>query len=377
MKPKSMILFLVAAGFGLVAMLGVMQALEAKPDEEPQVNVLIATVKIPPGVPLDESNTTFKTLPASAAPQGAVLNRDQTVGKALLTHAVIDDVITEQKLSADAFSPSSGIPPGMRAETISVDASMSHSGLLRPGDRVDVLCTYRITEFNRQLTKTKLILEYVEVFASDNRRSTADSEGDAVAKHVTLLVTPEDALLLNLTKNRGKLSLTLRSKLDDEVVDVATVTDAILDDSPTSHGEREDEDEPVVVAPPTPVVVAVAPEEPAEPEIPKWRMTIFAGDDVRDFEVIDDDALRAMGLDAAARRDAYAATRRGEKAVEADLDGEDVAGDDAGEADGFDKPEVDADAELAEPEVDSAEGEVDSEGEGGWVDAGLDLLESL
>ncbi|MEM7812902.1 MAG: Flp pilus assembly protein CpaB [Planctomycetota bacterium] len=372
MKPKSMLLFLVAAGFGLVAMLGVMQALEAKPEKEPEVDVLVATVKIPPGVSLDESNTAFRTLPISAVPQGAIRDRELTAGKALFSYAAVDDVITEAKISENAFSPSTAIPAGMRAETIRVDAAMSHSGLLRPGDRVDVVCTYRNTQNNRQVTKTKVILEYVEVFASDNRRSTADSEGDAIAKHVTLLVTPEQAVLVNLTRQRGTLSLTLRSKLDDAVVNVAAVTDDILEDGKTEHAEREPKSEPVRVVNVEPTPDAVP--EPAEPVIPTWHMTIYSGDSVEDVEVVDDDAMRAMGLDADARRRARTATRRSLSPVAAPVStsGDDEENGDAKKTPGFRPAGPDATAPTSEADADA-----DAEGDGDWIDAGLDFLESL
>ena len=55
----------------------------------------------------------------------------------------------------------------MRVVTIAVDATTIHSGMLQPGNRIDLLLTYRERDPTDGLQKETTIplMEYVEVFA--------------------------------------------------------------------------------------------------------------------------------------------------------------------------------------------------------------------
>src|SRR5690606_31224363 len=104
------------------------------------------------------------------------------------------DVITLSKLTEPGGTGNSvKIPKGMRVITIPVDESDSQSNLIGPGDRVDVLVTYQGKGGRGASTKTKTLMEYVEVFAADSR--TADKVDNPSkpgrTSHVSLLVMPE------------------------------------------------------------------------------------------------------------------------------------------------------------------------------------------
>ncbi|QDT37261.1 Flp pilus assembly protein CpaB [Stratiformator vulcanicus] len=329
MKNKSLILFLVAAGFGLVAMLGVMQVMEAKSEKEPVVRVLVATTDIIPGGKLDETNSAFKEVPRSMAPRGAVTDRKQTEGKALVSRAVQEEIIAEAKLSESARPPSDTIPVGMRVATVKVDSTKSHSGLLRPTDRVDILCTYKLRDpGGQQITSTKTVLEFIEVFATDSLRTTGESDGETTAKNISLIVTPEQAALLKLAENRGELHLTLRSKEDTDVADTPEVTMATFMNTSTVAGVRDKKgekkaEEPVkteslgdfVAQKQEEVKVEAAPNEP---DIPTWTIMIHRGkDDAEYTDVIDEEALAELDLDRAKMQKMRAEVGRGQPATPA------------------------------------------------------------
>ncbi|MCA9071575.1 MAG: hypothetical protein KDA84_21765, partial [Planctomycetaceae bacterium] len=88
MKMKSIVLFAVAIALGLFAMLGVQEVMSQNNAEEKYAQVLVATVDIAPGVPLDETNVSFKKWPLDAVPQGAVTTEEQYVERALKGAAV-------------------------------------------------------------------------------------------------------------------------------------------------------------------------------------------------------------------------------------------------------------------------------------------------
>src|SRR5262249_47988389 len=112
------------------------------------------------------------------------------------------------------------IPEGMRVITIPVNATTTHSGMLKPGDRVDVLATFQLQRAGfGSVTRTKTILEYIEVFATDSTRTGVEEPSGKAApkdgvKNVSLLVNLKQATVLKLAESKGSLTLALRSKTD-------------------------------------------------------------------------------------------------------------------------------------------------------------------
>lgn len=305
MKMKSTVLLLVAGGFGLVAMLGVMQALKGK-GPEPTVRVLVAQGDIPSGMPLDDTNVAFKEMPQKAVPSGAVTTPEEFAGKCLITRAVPGEIIMAAKLGgAEAITASHQIPKGMRVTTVGVDATKSHSGLIRPTDRVDVVCTYEVySSGNRSKSKrVKTVLEFIEVFAVDDVRAGREGEVDGVIKNVSLLVDPEQFQLLKAAEQMGELALSLRNRDDKEKTDVPELTDSIFTQRDVSEGIRDAVETPLAsdavqgtglteFLASTMTAMAEAATSPATAQAPPtWVMTICQGDSITDVKVLDEQAL--------------------------------------------------------------------------------------
>lgn len=238
MKAKPVLLLVVALGCGLVAMLGVQQVMSGpKPKEEAvdETQVLVATQEIAPFSSLDDSNTKLMSVPSSALPDpdAVVTSRDEVLDKKLRGGASEGEYIYRSRLVDKNYSPSREIPQGMRVVTVKVNATKSHSGLLRPGDRVDVVLTYKAYRQGRQpVQRTVTILQYVEVFALDSERITTmrDAQGNEIkAKNVSLLCKPEHGNLLMLAEARGQLTLALRTGEDSQQANVKPVDDQIFE----------------------------------------------------------------------------------------------------------------------------------------------------
>ena len=311
MKMKSMVLFAVAIGLGLFAMLGVQKVMSQNQTEEEYAQVLVAVTDIAPGVPLDESNVTFRRWPLEAVPEGAVTNEEQYVERALKGFTVTGEVIMVAKLGEKGvFGASSEIPEGMRAVTVSVDPTKTHSGQIQPGDRVDVLVTYKTRVQTGMISRTKAVLEYIKVFSVDSRRASVGGETDEVsAKNISLLVDPDQANLLMLAENKGTLHLALRHKSDDEPAKAAAVDDTFFDELDTQLGVRETQEaEDRKVEMPDSIAQALANEftgqgtSPAGPSESSpadasagnppgsaapstWKIQIYAGEQLRIEEV--------------------------------------------------------------------------------------------
>jgi pilus assembly protein CpaB len=325
MKMKSMMLLLVAAGFGLVAMLGVMQVLNGKGDE-PTVTVAIALADIPSGVPLDETNVGFQDFPQSKVPSGAVTNKDEFAGKCLVSRAVKTEILMSAKLGgADAITASHQIPKGMRVATVSVNATKSHSGLIRPTDRVDVVCTYDIPNpLTRQKhTHVKTVLEFIEVFAVDNLRAGREGDVENAVKNVSLIVDPEQFQLLEAAQGLGELNLSLRNRDDKERTQVAALSDEIFFQQDTSLGTRATKEKPksssdeekgpgleeFLTSAMTAVAESATVATTASAETPTWTMTIYRGTEMQNVDVLDE-GLLPRGMSAKDRQRARAELNR-------------------------------------------------------------------
>jgi pilus assembly protein CpaB len=231
MKNQSLILLVVAVGCGLVAMLGVKQVISQKPGETAEiVLVLSAIAEIQPGTALNEMNTKFVETALTSVPEGAIIEIKDIENRYLKVPVMPGDWILKNKLTESRGAEAS-IPEGMGIVTIPVDATTSHSGMLLPGNRIDLLLTYCDVASGESLQKTITVLEYVEVFAVDNRVYGIDKEGDAQAKNITLLVGPDQGKAVTLAGKVGTLSTMMRARGEDSSKGQAEISEEFLTSS--------------------------------------------------------------------------------------------------------------------------------------------------
>lgn len=281
MRLKTILLLVVAGTCGLVAMLGVQQVLlnNSKQESKGQaLKVLVAVAEILPGQALDEKNVQFKQMPVETIPEGAVTTLDQIKDRSLKVRAFPGDLITVVKLDKNGKrNASSDVPKGMRAVAIPIDPTMTGSGLIRPGDKVDVLVSLKSMTGGRDQginKEIKTVLECIEVFAIDGQRDSSSAVPEklqAQTKNVALLVNSEQAKLLKLAGGVGDLHLTLRGNDDDQRSDEQELFDPRLA-APDVIVDRERNE----VTQHT--VSQVLPVENSEPtNNKKWKIEIFKG----------------------------------------------------------------------------------------------------
>lgn len=237
MKPKTLMLLAVAAGCGLVAMFGVQQAMQGG-SQAVQVEtrkVLVALESIETGSVLTEEKVTFRDMPVDSLPpeEELISSAEQYAERGARVQLFAGEVILASKLTEPGGTGNSiKIPRGMRVITIPVTETNTQSNLVSPGDRVDVLVTYRSSAGKRASTKTKTLLEYVEVFATNavtSDRVSAD-EKTGRTSHVSLLLMPEQVNYVKLAESKGTLSLSWRHKLDDEFVQIRDIDEDLLEE---------------------------------------------------------------------------------------------------------------------------------------------------
>ncbi len=108
---------------------------------------------------------------------------------------------------------------GQRAFALRVDVASGVSGFLRPGDRVDVYWTGRVSDSG---DVTKLIQTGIELIAID-QTSTVNSANATIARTVTIAASPQQVAALAQAQSTGRLSLSLMAPNDDTTAEAIEV----------------------------------------------------------------------------------------------------------------------------------------------------------
>lgn len=249
MRPRSLMLLLLALGCGLIASIGISQVMDRRAastsgSEEESEPVFVAKVDINTNDPITAELVKLEDWPKSKIPPDAMREMKDVVGRRPRTKIYVGEMIRQAKLiSADGDSASEQIPAGYRAYPVRVDAETGTAGLVKPHDRVDVqLFVKGNTSLGIPETKTQTILQNIRVFAVDQhyRRGTdKDDEAAVIARTITLAVTPEQADKLTLATELGKIRLILRHPDDEtERRDDGETIDSLFSNG-SSDRERE------------------------------------------------------------------------------------------------------------------------------------------
>lgn len=240
MKPKQMMLFAVAIGCGLVAMIGAQQILSGnKPTEQEFAEILVATKDIDPGVPLDKMNVGLRKWPKEQIPEGAINSEEVWHDHSLKIHLAPNMPVLVPYLSAKgAVGVTSLIPEGMTMVTLPVDSAMLASGLLRPGSYVQISCTIDKSQKNTSgtLTQVKTVLKRVKVIAVGDKvagtEATKDpnsGKGEKV-ENVSFITFHNQAKLLYLAKavSMNRIHFTILPENDKSTEDTRDLDESDL-----------------------------------------------------------------------------------------------------------------------------------------------------
>lgn len=210
------------------------------PKKEKMVTVLAASADLPAGTRIQKVHLKKIAIPQTTAPRAVVSEESMAIDRALLYPVSQNEPILSNRLSSvsGADGVASLIEPGKRAVSVSVPDSSSAGGLIQPRAHVDVLFTK--TGSMAEAVTTTVLEDVVILSIGRNVEAAAPvsstTSGAAVApaptsgnRSVTLLVTPEQARVVELAKNQGRISLSLRNPKDtarnDEVL--SATSDAI------------------------------------------------------------------------------------------------------------------------------------------------------
>lgn len=219
MRTKSLVLMMIALGCGLVASIGISQVLDRQIPILSKIEteqILVAIDQINVGEIVDAQKIKLEEWPKDKVPQGAITKLEDIQERRSKQRVFAGEPILEAKLTGEFNDAADRIKQGHRAVSVEVTAETSVSGMLQPGDRVDVLCYLKnVPGLNHPLTKT--VLEDVRVFAINATmdRIVGDDAGIAQAKTVTLELKPDQVEILTLANELGKISFSIRKPGDE------------------------------------------------------------------------------------------------------------------------------------------------------------------
>lgn len=197
------------------------------------VPVIKAARTIPAGTPLSRELVTTDDVPVKFLPPNPVEAKDLEIYLGQAVSVNIQEgamVLTSDFSVAEVSRDLAGkIPKDERALSIPVDQISGVSGLLRPGDRVDLLATFPVSDKDQLVPSgdgggasvgyvTMTLLQNVTLLATGQLISNVGGEqkGRNNYSTVTLSVTIDEAELLTIAQTRGKLTLLLRNSGDVE-----------------------------------------------------------------------------------------------------------------------------------------------------------------
>ncbi|MDD2397529.1 MAG: Flp pilus assembly protein CpaB [Tissierellia bacterium] len=235
---KIKILAFITAVIAAVLLYNFLNSLDEKTTVElVRTGVLTASVNIPPNTPITAEMVDMTQLPIEAAHAEAVVNEAAAIGK----FSKYQITAGEQVLSTKLISPEGGggdgtlayeIKPGMRAISIGVGNLSGLVGMIKPQNTVDVIAQFQKPEKQAEgedkiIDYTTMLAENIKVLAVDDVISQegkkANTETGTTYTSVTLQVTVQQAMELNMAEYKGQLRLILRSPLDEGIVNPPTI----------------------------------------------------------------------------------------------------------------------------------------------------------
>lgn len=238
-------MLLAAIAFGLLALFGargyISNELAAERERlrphDDTVPVIVAKRNLVKGDPVNGTTMAVRQIPRQYVAGSAIrpTNFDQHVGSRLIGNLRSGEPLLMSSLyQADASTFSSQIRSGIRAMTVAVDEINSISGMLQPGDRIDLmLSTKAPARGGRDAAASDItipLMQDVLVMATGKQVRPAQDAGSAARTFntVTIEAEPTQAQRLIVAQRSGRLTAVLRNpddraRIGKNVMDISSV----------------------------------------------------------------------------------------------------------------------------------------------------------
>ncbi|MDZ7813015.1 MAG: Flp pilus assembly protein CpaB [Ideonella sp.] len=199
-----------------------------------KVQMMVAKRPLGRGDAITEDNVAAREVPVEYAHSLALKasDFDRVEGKLMAYSIKAGEMILPSLIQGGAATFSARVEPGRRAVTLQVDEISSISGLVEPGDLIDLLVT--TPQGSRRSAPIPVLLG-VEVMATGQRVANDPRTGESRRySTVTLNTTPEQARNVISSREMGRITALLRNPKDKPTGAVEEVDVSMLDDGAAS-----------------------------------------------------------------------------------------------------------------------------------------------
>jgi pilus assembly protein CpaB len=220
---KNWIVLLAALVVGALAAYGArnylsaqLAEIDARDKNKAMVQVVVAKSDLSKGTRLSTENLATRSIPKEWAHSGAVTpdQVDRVSGSALAYPASAGEALIWAQLEGQrAPTFSTRLSAGRRAVTVPVDEISSLSGMVEPGDLIDIVVS--VKKDTRSFTFT--LLQSVSVLATGTKASQQEKDPEGRTRSfttITLNTSPEDAKRVIAAREVGRVTALLRAPSD-------------------------------------------------------------------------------------------------------------------------------------------------------------------
>lgn len=212
MKPKTMILMVVAISCGLGASYMTSRLLADRQQEVERVPILVAKKNLNMGDTLKTPDELFeeKLVPKGEEPRNAIFEADKLKGRQLKRplrqgdFVTADDLHDEKSGGVAYLLPKDHVAVGIRVNPETIAGGFASL----PMSRVNIIWTVR--RGGDKDSFSKILLENVLVLAADTTTIRSENNTAMPANVVTVALKNDDSMKLDLAKSIGTISLALR-----------------------------------------------------------------------------------------------------------------------------------------------------------------------
>lgn len=203
LRSKVMALLAVVAGAGSFTLVrGYAAELEAlRPAAANDVPVVVADRDLEGGSVIDEGSVRLQPMPSAYAPPGALRSVEDAVGRTLGSDLAEGEAVTRTRVGGAGGPVASLVAGGLRAFVV---GSGLPSGVVEPGDRVDVIAT-----FGGPRPYTDTVGSGLQILSIVEQDAGTFQAGGATGPSLVLLVSPETAEQLARATAFGRLTVTI------------------------------------------------------------------------------------------------------------------------------------------------------------------------
>jgi pilus assembly protein CpaB len=194
------------------------------------VSIVVARHDLPRGEVVGQASMAVREIPGEYLAPGTIVPEqfDGYAGARLTVPLRAGEPLLKTVLEgADPGTFAARVPAGVRAFTVMVDEVNSLSGMLQPGDRIDLLLSARppaTASVPHPSEVTRTLLQGIRVLATGRQvRPGAEERAGRGYGAITVEVTPDQAQRLVVAQRIGRLTAMLRNPDDRSPVNAAPV----------------------------------------------------------------------------------------------------------------------------------------------------------